>query len=179
MSGTGVELSWSASAGATVYEVQRSSGIDDPYVTVLTPSTAGTYTDNVPGSGVFLYRVRASNSTGTSRFTSPDLATTLMFSDDPLSAGQTPVRAVHIIELRSAISMVRAAAGLTAYPWTDTSIQPGLTLVKSAHVSELRLALDAARLTLGLTAAAYQDAVLSSSVMVRAVHVSELRERVK
>jgi hypothetical protein len=44
-----------------------------------------------------------------------------VFTDDPLVAGATAVKAVHLTELRSYITTVRARYGLSAPAWTDTS----------------------------------------------------------
>ena len=62
------------------------------------------------------------------------------FTDDPLVAGETPVKAVHITELRTAINAARAAVGLAAATWTDTTITAGTTAAKPVHITRrLRL----------------------------------------
>ena len=47
------------------------------------------------------------------------------FTDDPIVPGVTPVRAVHFTELRARIDVLRRAAGLTPFNWTDAVLLPG------------------------------------------------------
>jgi hypothetical protein len=126
----------------------------------------------------YIYRVRAVDVNGNySDFSNTDIATTIVFTDDPLVAGTTIVQALHITELRSAVNAMRAAAGLSAATWTDSSLT-GIE-IKAVHISELRSNLDAARSALGLSTGSYTDALTPGSTIVKAVHVSELRDRVK
>jgi hypothetical protein len=102
------------------------------------------------------------------------------FSDDPLVAGVTPIRAVHIVELRQAIDQVRAVAGLRASVWTDATLTAGVTSARGVHVVELRVRLDEALTRLGYGTSAYTDAASTpGSVVIRAVHLIELRTRVR
>ena len=66
-----------------------------------------------------------------------------VFTDDPLRPGVTPVRAVHLQELRARIDELRSVRGLEPFKWTDEPIEPGAMPVKTAHVIELRTALTA------------------------------------
>ena len=92
------------------------------------------------------------------------------FTDDPLVAGITPVRAIHLTELRAAINDRRALAGLQVVSWTDSA--PAGVAVKAAHIMQMRSALTAA-----LSAApTFTDAVLGT---VKAVHIQELRNLLK
>lgn len=63
-------LSWSASLGATSYQVQRSTdGVN--FTNLSTTTYAVTYIDALPGVGImFYYQVAAVNSTGTSPYSS-------------------------------------------------------------------------------------------------------------
>jgi hypothetical protein len=56
------------------------------------------------------------------------------FSDDPLTAGSSVVRAVHITELRTRIDALRARYGLAAYAWTDPAISVRTTVIRTAPV---------------------------------------------
>jgi hypothetical protein len=126
----------------------------------------------------YIYRVRAVDAGGNySDFSNTDIATTVVFTDDPVTTSML-VKAVHISELRTAVNAVRAAAGLSAATWTDSSLS-GVE-VKAVHISELRSAIDAARTALGLSNASYTDSTLTpGSTIIKAVHVNELRDRVK
>jgi RHS repeat-associated protein len=105
---------------------------------------------------------------------------TPVFTDDPLVAGVTEVKAIHLTELRAAVNQARARAGLAAATWTDANVQPNVTLIKAVHIQELRARLDEARAALGLPAASYTDPTLTVGVTtVKAAHVQDLRERVK
>src|SRR6185369_15133366 len=97
----------------------------------------------------YVYKVRAIDSfSRVSPFSAPDAATTILFTDDPLTAQVTNVRAVHLTELRQAVNCMRAAAGLTAATFTDPALA-GVS-VQALHQNELRAALDPARTILGL-----------------------------
>ena len=58
-------------------------------------------------------------------------------------AGATPVKAVHMTELRTAVNTVRAYYGLSAKVWSE-GITAGATMLANwrNHVLELRLAMD-------------------------------------
>ena len=78
-----------------------------------------------------------------------------VFTDDPLVAGSTIIKAIHLTELRDAVNQARSQAGLGAASWTDSPLQ-GVT-IKAAHIVELRARLDEARVALGMSAASYTD----------------------
>ena len=101
------------------------------------------------------------------------------FTDDPLWPGVTPVRAVHLLELRARIDGLRARAGLGAFGWTDATIRPGVTPARAVHVTELRKALAAAYAAAGRRAPAYTDPVVTAgATRLRALHLQELRAAV-
>lgn len=64
------------------------------------------------------------------------------YTDPVLAAGQTRIKAVHMLELQSNINEQRAYNNLTAYAFTD--IQAGYTSLAgwTSHVSEMRAAID-------------------------------------
>jgi hypothetical protein len=126
----------------------------------------------------YIYRVRSVDAGGNySDFSNIDIATTIIFTDDPLVANSTLIKALHVTELRQAVNAVRAAADLGAVTWTDSSIS-GVD-VKAVHVSELRTNLDDARNRLGLSTGNYTDTLTPGTTVIKAVHISELRDRVK
>ena len=100
------------------------------------------------------------------------------FTDDPLVAGVSVVRAVHITELRSRIDGVRLRYGLTSYGWTDSTLTAGVTMVLAIHISDLRTALAEAYTAAGLSPPTYTDPALGPRTSIRAAHVGELRAAV-
>jgi hypothetical protein len=60
-----VTLSWNSVAGATSYEIYRSTS---SYAIDTVPGTVTSYTDNVPSSGSYYYRVKAGNAWGTGAY---------------------------------------------------------------------------------------------------------------
>ena len=173
---TQVSLTWSVVTGANHYEVARNAGAG--FTTIFMPTSAF-YVDTVSANTSYVYKVRAVDAAGTlSAYSGPDVATTIIFTEDPIIAGSTVVKAVHLAELRTAVNAIRLTAGLGAVTVTDSAVA-GVT-IKAVHVRELRLALDAARSMLLLPALTYTDATLTGgTTVVRAVHFQQLRGGVK
>ncbi|MDQ3649586.1 MAG: fibronectin type III domain-containing protein [Acidobacteriota bacterium] len=178
-SDTGVLLTWTAPAAGAVshYQVERSQSLSGAYTTLSPNPTMTTFIDSAASGGTaYLYRVRAVfTSQANSEYSNRDLATTVIFSNDPLSAGVTVMKE-HLTELRQAINAVRAAAVLTPVVWTDAT--PGGVVIQAVHVEELRTNLDPALSALGITLAPYTDTSLTG-VKIKKEHVQELRQRVK
>ena len=102
------------------------------------------------------------------------------FTDDPLVAQSTPIKALHILEARAAIDRVRVARGLTPFRWTDRVLLSGSTPVKGIHVLELRTALNQAYQAAGPTLPAYTDPAIGAGLTIMsAVHLNELRAAVR
>jgi hypothetical protein len=102
--------------------------------------------------------------------------TPFTFEDDPLTARGPFIRAVHIMELRAAIDIVREARGLAAFAWTDPTLTPGSTPVSVIHLVELRSALNEASQAAGQTLPIYTDPILEAGVtVIKATHLNELR----
>lgn len=99
------------------------------------------------------------------------------FTDDPLVAGVTLVKAVHVTELRGRIDVLRAGTGLPAFAWTDAALTSG-AIVRASHLMEMRSALNAVYAAKGRALPAYTDPALAAGASIRAVHVSELRNAV-
>jgi glucose/arabinose dehydrogenase len=102
-----------------------------------------------------------------------------LFTDEPLVTGVTPIRVIHIMELRGRIDAQRVRFGLQPFVWSDSSLSAG-TPVRAAHVLDLRTALaqayDAAKQP---QPPAYTDPDLAAGTPVRALHISELRGAVR
>ena len=173
-----VNLFWSAVAGAASYEVVRSAnGI--AYVTVGTP-VSNTFTDSTAATNSsYLYKVGTRDAGMiTGPYGPPDLATTVIFTDEPLNAGSTVIKAVDMTQLRTAVNATRVLAGLSAATFTDTIST--LVQVKKIHIDELRTNLNASRAALGLVVLGYTDpSITAASTTIKAAHFNELRNGVK
>ncbi|HEV7923507.1 MAG TPA: N-acetylmuramoyl-L-alanine amidase [Thermoanaerobaculia bacterium] len=168
-----VQVTWTAVPGAASYWVFRSS--NNGAFAYAGTAAVNSFTDNgVAASTAYLYQVRtldSSNAAGPA--SSIDLATTMMYTDDPLAGQGTLIKAVHLTELRAAVNAVRAAAGLAPAAFTD-SAAPGV-LVRAVHVNELRARLDEARSALGLPSLGYANALTSGATLVRGIDMTEIR----
>ena len=101
------------------------------------------------------------------------------FTDHPLMAGSTPLRAIHFHELRQRIEVLRDRENLPPIRWTDPTLRAGATPVRRVHLTELRTALDAVYVAAGRARPSYTDAeVTAQATVIKAVHVMELREAV-
>jgi len=101
------------------------------------------------------------------------------FTDDPLVAATTRMKAVHITELRTAIDALRARYNLSAFAWTDATLSAGVTSVKAVHVTELRTALNAVYTAATRALPTYTDPTLTvGTTGIKAVHITELRAAV-
>jgi hypothetical protein len=172
---TQVALTWSAVSGATYQIFRKSAGVAE---TQIGTSAAASFNDTVGFGTAHVYRVRAVAAAQTSGFSNANLATTIVFTDDPLVAATTRIKRLHVIELRSAVNAVRATAGLAAATFTDPTITAGTTKTKALHLSELRNALSTALTTLGFPSPTF-TAGLAAASQIKAVHVQELRTLVK
>jgi len=159
--------------GATSYQIWRRN--PGGSFTQRGTSVTTSFNDTASANTAYLYRVRAVNAGGTSGDSASDLATTVMFTDDPLAAGVL-VQAVHLGQLRTAVSAVRAQAGLSTVTYTDAAAA-GVT-VKAIHITELRTYLDQAMSALGLTTGGWTDASLGG-VVIKVTHFQQIRNRVK
>ncbi len=174
-SGTSVSITWTASAGATSYEVYRRAA-GGSYTLIASPAT-NSQTDNAAvANNAYMYRVRAVSAGGTSVDSAANLATTVVYTDPTLTAGIV-VKAVHLSQLRTAVSAVRLQASLSAGTFTD-SASVGV-MIKAVHINELRTQLDAAMSALGLTTGGFTDTITATSTPVKAVHQQELRTRMQ
>ena len=175
---TQVNLTWNVPTTLVHhYRVERAEAAGS--FTTSFDSPTNSYTDAAASNKAYLYRVCGVDAAGTQQtpYSNIDLATTFIFTDDPLIAKVTTVKAQHLTELRQAVNAVRLAAGLAAASWTDPS--PAGVWIKAAHIQELRANLDAALSALGIAITAYTDPTLSSAIAVKAVHFQELRARLK
>ena len=59
------------------------------------------------------------------------------FTDDPLVRGVTPIKAIHVSEVRFLVDRLRERYGLRSKAWTDQGAERGVTPIAAAHVAEL------------------------------------------
>jgi hypothetical protein len=122
-----------------------------------------------------MYRVRTVSPAGTSADSISDLATTVIFSDDPLTAGLA-VKAAHLTQAHTAIDAVRDLAGLNAGTFSDPA--PAGLRINALHLTQMRSSINAARAALSLPLATYTDSNLAG-VRVKTIHLSEIRMQTK
>ncbi len=192
-SGTEVMVSWSApsASGVDHYVVgrKRAGGITE-YFTANAQSVSFDDLGVTPDSS-YLYSVSAAFTDGSvSGDSNQDLATTVIFSDDPLVGSNDPhppaattIKATHLTELRRAVSAVHALAGLGAvtswtYPNPVSSPPEQRRAIYKEDVQDLRDRLNEALLALGITPPAYEE-ITKTVTKVKAVHFQQLREAVK
>lgn len=160
-----VTLSWGgASAGTsnaiTGYEVQRCESSDgsswDSWAdlnTVDSTSTSASLTVSPPttAGNYYKYRVRTRGAAGSSYYSGwkestntvrRDHAALAGFTDSTLTAGASPVKALHMTELQDRVNTLRTFYGLSAYSFT--SITAGTTSLAgwTAHVNQIRTAIE-------------------------------------
>ena len=178
-SGAQIFLAWNPSSGADHYDIYRASPTSGGYVFLISTFDP-TYLDAaVTADKVYAYKVRAvDGGASASPFSTPDAATTIVFTDDPLTT-TTLIKAVHITQARTAVNSLRACAGLTATTFIDTPLNSG-TLIKKVHIDELRTGLTAARTSLGLPTLSFTDPTLAlNTSLVKRLHISDIRTGVK
>lgn len=174
-SGSNINLTWIAVGAAHHYEVDRNAGAG--FVPIGTPATNAFSDSGRAANTAYLYRVRAIGNGGQVSVNSNiDIATTRLFTDDPLVARSTVIHASHITQLRVAVNAVRRLAGIGDFSFSDSSIA-GLPM-RATHVTELRSALDAARAALSLPAVVYTNPI-STGASIRAADIAEIRAGTK
>jgi hypothetical protein len=97
------------------------------------------------------------------------------FTDDPLQARATPVKAVHLNELRRRIDELRARFTLGAYAWTDVTPAPGATVVKAAHIAEVRTALAAVYTAAGRAVPTWNPPAIAPGTVITSAQIAEVR----
>ena len=166
----GDALTYAAASSAPAVARVRAAGAQ----VTLTPVAAGasTITATATDTG-------GSNTTAAQRFVVTVVQAETAFTDHPLRPGVTPIRAVHLLELRTRIDGVRGGLGLSAFGWTDPVLTPGLTPVRRIHLMDLRTALDQAYSAAGRPPPGYTDTQMSAgATAIKAAHLMELRAAV-
>ncbi|HEY3383909.1 MAG TPA: carboxypeptidase regulatory-like domain-containing protein [Vicinamibacterales bacterium] len=99
----------------------------------------------------------------------------LAFTDDPLQARMTTIKAAHVTELRQRIDDLRVRYSLPAFSWSDAPLAAGATRVKAAHIAELRTALDEVYDAAVRLRPTYTGPAPTAGTAVSAVHITEVR----
>jgi len=174
---TAVGLTWTAASGAPGYRVYRSSNAVS-YSLVGSPSGTSFSDTTAAADTAYLYKVR-SFAGSESADSNIDLATTVIFTDDPISIGATSVKVVHFTQLLTAVNAVRTLAGLGTVAFTGPLPATNINVARR-HVLDLRGGLDPARSFLGLAPLTYTDTTITAGITpIRAAHLTELRNGVK
>jgi alpha-tubulin suppressor-like RCC1 family protein len=101
------------------------------------------------------------------------------FTDNPLVARSTPVKLVHVSELRQRIDELRIGFGLGGFAWTDAVLQARVTPVRALHLSELRTALDAVYVAANRLTPTYSNVpLIIRTTVVTVAQIEELRAAV-
>ena len=189
---TGVTLTVTilGSGAGTVMSIDGTINCGATCAAIYTPGTAVTL--NAAGSGATFkqWGGACSGTVPTCAITlSASQSVTATFSESftdgsgpnaALSTGSTVIKAAHILELRTAISNVRAVNGLSAFSWTDPTLTARSVVAKRIHFLDLRTALAAVCTALPGKCVAYTDPTLSAGqTVIRAVHLNELRANVR
>lgn len=108
------------------------------------------------------------------------LVTSTNWTNDTLTAGETPIRAAHFTELKNHISNVRQFRGLSAGSWDSSwdTLTAGTTPIKAVHLTDLRTNLDEALTRVGVSYS-WTDAITAGTTPVRKTHIDELRAECK
>ena len=165
-SATAVTLTWTGSS--PLYRIYRNS-------TLIDTTSSTTYDDALLANSAGIYKVQASDVGQTlfSALSAPGYVTTFSYTDNPITAGSTNVKAQHLNQLRSAILALFSAAATT--PPTLTTVAAGDTVL-AAHVQDLRNAINQFRTSQSLATTTFTDSTLTTgSTPIRRSHLSELR----
>jgi hypothetical protein len=177
-SASSVLVTWDPVAGADHYEVYRKLDAGPTWTARSLDVTGTSFSDSASANTAYLYKVRAVDTAGCfSADTAPDLATTVMFNDDPLLGSQhTIIQAIHVMQLRSAVQAVWATAGLGTPTWTRSSLV-GLSVLPVDY-TELRTKLNQALTPLGLSQIPADPGIAQGNI-IYAVHLQAVREKVR
>ncbi len=103
-----------------------------------------------------------------------------IFTDDPLTSQVTPVKTLHITELRQAINTLRSRNSLLPFVFTDSILTAGVTPIRAVHITEMRTTLDAVFDALVQTRPVYADSpIVSGQTVIKKVHIEEIRSAVR
>ena len=164
-----------AAAGTVPLGYQWYAGTSGTTTNPISGATSSSYT-TPPLVSPMKHWVRVSNAGGS--VDSTTAVVSISFTDAPLIAATSTIKAVHINELRSRIDAMRSRYGLSAYAWTDQTLSVGATIIRAVHIIDLRTALAQVYAAAGLTPPTYTDPSLGMGTNIRVAHIAELRAAV-
>ena len=178
-------LAWDANTEPDVAGYKVYAGLSSRVYTLPTqsvPAAQTTYVFAATPGVLYYFAVKAVSTSGVESPFSAEVNAAIPvvtpFTDDPLVAGVTVMRAVHINELRTRINNLRTANGLPVVVWTDAAIASTVK-IRAVHVSEMRSALNAVYAARALSLPTYSDpTVAAGTTTIKAVHITELRARI-
>jgi len=180
-----ITLSWTASGGTfDRYLIEKYQiGLSGFTPLNINPGLFPGATDSASGAAAYLYRVCAARGNPlicASSYSNTVLATTLPFSDEPLNSNGslTGIKALHVQELRQAINVVRALAGLPEGVWSSSSLQSLVSPLRAQDIQELRDNLVPALYAMQISTPPFTDSQITTWLPIKAVHVQELRKAV-
>jgi hypothetical protein len=168
-------LTWTAADGATNYTVQRRT-LGTDWVTIGSGSATFLNDPTLVADRGYLYRVQSSNGGATAGFSVPDYVTTFGYTDNPIAAGTTPVKAQHALELREAVDGLYAAMAMTPPSWG--ALAAGNT-VQVGDVTTLRTAIATLRSSLSMPAFSFTGTLTAGTTAIAESHFAELRVAAK
>jgi hypothetical protein len=171
---TNIQVTWTAVGNAASYQIWRSSA-NSAYAQVGT--TASTlFNDPAAPNTTYLYKIKSvDGSANVSPLSNFDYATTVLFNDDPIVTGTTPIKAIHLAQLRTAVNAMQTAAGVTPSSFTDPTLNNTIA-IKAVHITQLRTALATAISALAAPTTFFTNSIAGT---VKAADVQEIRNAVK
>jgi hypothetical protein len=187
--GSSIGVSWT-STGADSYDIWRSfngSGFSKIGSSLTTQFSDLDGQIAIGGIVTYVYRVVAVAGGTPSPASNSDIATRILFTDDPVVAAVTPIRGVHVDQARQAVDAVRVSAGLPRI-WAAAPSVAGSTifawqfadLAPTSPPRDLLTALNQARQVLGLPLVSFAGLPAPApGVAILQQHLKNLRDGVK
>ncbi|MEO7098790.1 MAG: LamG-like jellyroll fold domain-containing protein, partial [Luteolibacter sp.] len=129
-----IDLAWSASAGATTYQVKRSATNGGPYTTLATGLSSTSYSDTGLTAGATWYYVVSASNTGTSTDSTQASATTLAATPTGLAATAVSSSGINLTWTASAGAASYEVKRATSASGPFVSITTGLTISNFSDV---------------------------------------------
>jgi len=183
-----VLVHWNAVPSASSYIVEFATNVAGPFIQLGQSTTSvQVLHSSSPTSAplAYVYRVWSADSNGVrGSVSNMDYAVTAstLFSDEPIQKGLTPIRGIHVKQVRDAIDAVRAAASTAQNPlppvWPNAASPTGG--IAANTFTSLIAPLNAARSVFGLPSFAYTGVpspAVNGSIMSE--HIQQLRDALR